>query len=125
MADKTIPFAAKIALAFGVLLLITLGAILGQSSWHEHQTQPDVEVGQLVAQEFLKGVRSTTPGKAWDASTAEFKSIEGRESFIRKVRSNPVLKEPLQFVSSQQVMIADQSRAEYVFQSPKAKTVRC
>ena len=111
-------------MALGILLLIALGAYFGPKYLMRTPTQPDVEVGRVVAEDFLQLTRSTNPGKAWDGSTAEFKSIEGRESFIRKIRTNPVLKEPLQFVSSQQVLIADEPRVEYVFQSPKAKMVR-
>ena len=124
MADNASSLATKIAIALGVLLLIAAGVFFGQKYLMRTPTQPDVKVGQVVAEEFLQHARSTNPGKAWDGSTAEFKSIEGRESFLRKVRANPVLKEPLQFVSSQQVLIADQPRAEYEFQSPQAKTVR-
>ena len=81
-------------------------------------------MGRAVAEAFLASVHSGKPGEAWDAATTEFKSIEGRESFIRKAKSTPILKDALQFNSSQQVMIQDEPRTEYLFQSPNAKMVR-
>lgn len=104
------------------LALIAAG-YFGLSMFHKPPTQPSVDVGRTVAEEFLASVRGN-PGKAWDTSTAEFKSIEGRESFVRKVRATPILKESLQFNSSQQVMLQDEPRTEYLFQSPQAKLVR-
>ena len=106
------------------LLVLVAGGYLTLQYFRKAPTQPSAEVGQTVADDFLKKVRAGDPGKAWDSSTAEFKSIEGRESFIRKSKSTAVLKEQLQFVSSQQVMIQDEPRTEYLFQSPKAKVVR-
>lgn len=87
-------------------------------------TIPDMEVGRAIADKFLTSVRSGRVGDAWDTTTAEFKSIEGKESFIRKVKSTPILTGPLQFNSSQSVVIQDEQRTEYLFQSPLAKMVR-
>lgn len=87
-------------------------------------TTPSVEVGQAVADKFLTSIRSGKAGDAWDMATAEFKSIEGRESFIRKAKSTPLLTSSLQFNSSQSVTVHDEPRSEYLFQSPSAKLVR-
>lgn len=111
-----------LAIVAAPLALIAAGYI-GLKMFHKPPTQPSVDVGRTVAEDFLANVRANA-GKAWDASTAEFKSIEGRESFIRKVRATPILKEKLQFNSSQQVMLQDEPRTEYLFQSPQAKLVR-
>jgi hypothetical protein len=85
---------------------------------------PSVEVGRAVAEKFLESVRTGKAGEAWDGATAEFKSIEGKESFIQKAKSTPILTGPLQFNSSQSAMVQNEPRAEYLFQSPKAKMVR-
>ncbi|MFO0788416.1 MAG: hypothetical protein U0805_03100 [Pirellulales bacterium] len=106
------------------VLVILAGGYIALHTLRKPATQPDVEIGKAVAEQFLNNLRSGNAGKAWDSSTAEFKSIEGRESFIRKVNSTPLLKEQLQFNSSQQVMIQDEHRSEYLFQSAKAKMVR-
>jgi len=124
MSDST--SAKSFGRLIGLVLVLALvaGVYLALRYFRKPQTQPSPEVGQTVAEDFLKKVRAGDPGKAWDSSTSEFKSIEGRESFIRKSKSTAVLKEQLQFASSQQVMIQDEPRTEYLFQSPKAKVVR-
>ena len=106
------------------LLLIIVGIVYGVRWLRKPPTQPDAEQGRAVAEQFLTTVRDGKAGEAWNAATAEFKSIEGRESFMRKVKSTPVLTGPLQFNSSQQVAVQDQPRTEFLFQSPDAKIVR-
>jgi len=124
MSDTTTASWTKyLAIAAAPLALIVAG-YFGLKMFHKPPTQPSIDVGRTVAEEFLASVRTGNPGKAWDASTAEFKSIEGRESFVRKVRATPILREPLQFNSSQQVMLQDEPRTEYLFQSSQAKLVR-
>jgi hypothetical protein len=124
MSDVTSAKSVGRLLGLVLLLALVAGAYLALRYLRKPPTQPSPEVGRTVAEEFLKTVRAGNAGKAWDSSTAEFKSIEGRESFIRKSRATPVLKELLQFNSSQQVMIQDEPRLEYLFQSPKARMVR-
>lgn len=110
-------------LAIGLLALV-VGGFVGARWLNKPPTQPNAEEGRLVAEQFLAQVRGGKAGTAWDGATTEFKSIEGRESFIRKVRSTPILTGPLQFNSSQQVTIQDEPRTELLFQSPDTKLVR-
>jgi hypothetical protein len=107
-----------------LLLLVALGGYFGYRYMTRSPTRPDVDEGRAVAEAFLDTVRTGKPGEAWDDATTEFKSIEGRESFIRKVNSTPLLKGPLQFNSSHEARVQDEPRMEYLFQSPSAKTVR-
>ena len=124
MGDATSAASGKqLTLAIGLLLLI-VGAVFGVRWLKKPPTQPNVEEGRAVAEQFLTRVRTGKAGEAWDAATAELKSIEGRESFLRKVKANPILIGPLQFNSSQQVAVQDQPRTEFLFQSPDAKIVR-
>src|SRR5262245_19275401 len=94
-----------VILAFALLLV---GGYFGYRYFRKPPTQPDVEQGRAVAEAFLNRVRSGKAGEAWDATTTEFKSIEGRESFIRKAKSTAILKDPLHFASSQQVVVQDE-----------------
>lgn len=124
MRDATRAVSGKqLVLAIGLLLLIA-GAVYGVRWLRKAPTQPEVEQGRAVAEQFLTSVRTGKAGNAWDSATAEFKSIEGRESFLRKVKATPILIGPLQFNSSQQVAIQAEPRTEYLFQSPDAKIVR-
>jgi hypothetical protein len=124
MSDATSAKSIGRLIGLVLLLAIVAGGYLAMRYFRKPPTQPSPDVGRAVAEEFLTTVRGGNAGKAWDASTAEFKSIEGRESFIRKSKATPLLKEPLQFNSSQEVMVQDQPRTEYLFQSSKAKMVR-
>jgi hypothetical protein len=107
-----------------LLVLVVIGVGLFLKYWMQPPTQPELEEGRGVAEKFLELVREGRPGEAWDAATAEFKSIEGRESFIRSSAKAAILKEQLHFNSAQQVTVQDQPRTEYLFQSPEAKMVR-
>jgi hypothetical protein len=111
---------ALIALAI-VLLIGLVGA--GQY-FIQAPTQPTPDVGRQTVDAFLSEVRAGKAGEAWDSTTAEFKSIEGRESFARSAAKAPILKEPLGFVSTQTVTVADQPRTEFIYQSGESKMVR-
>lgn len=87
-------------------------------------TKPEADVGQQIAEGFLAEIRNGNVGAAWDGATAEFKSIEGRESFMRTAAQAPILKEQLHFASMQEVRVGEQPRAEYIFQSAQSKMVR-
>lgn len=88
-------------------------------------TQPELAEGQAVVEAFLAKVREGQPGEAWDASSTEFKSIEGRESFMRKAKATEVLQDELRFGSTQDVKVQDRPRTEFLYTSLKSgKTVR-
>ena len=124
MATANPEISVKQAVAVLVVLAVVSGGYYGVRHLLQPPTQPDVETGKVVADEFLARIRQGKAGEAWDAATAELKSIEGRESFIRKARSAPILKGPLQFNSIQQVAVQDRPRTELLYQSPDAKMVR-
>src|SRR5262245_61628092 len=124
MGDEKSAVSGKQLIAVAALLAAVVGGYFGYRRLVKPPTQPSVDEGRAVAEKFLTTVRSGKAGEAWDASTTEFKSIEGRESFIRKAKSTAILKERLEFTSHQQVKVQDEPRTEYLFQSPKAKMVR-
>jgi len=105
-------------------VVVLVGVVAGVQAFLKPPTKPDAAVGQRVAEDFLTALRAGNPGAAWDAATAEFKSIDGRESFIRTAAKAPILKEPLHLASIQEVQVGEQPRAEYIFQSPESKMVR-
>jgi hypothetical protein len=115
--------ANKAMLAVLAVLAVACIAIFMQY-WMQPPTKPDANIGQGVVDHFLAHLRDGDAGAAWDATTAEFKSIEGRESFIRTAAKAPVLKQNLSFVSVQDVQVQDEPRAEYIYQSPDSKMVR-
>ncbi len=107
-------------------LIATLAAVFGIALWFWSRppARPNVDQGREVAEAFLGKLREGQPDQAWETTTAEFKSAQGKESFVRKVKPLKFLKEPLNFVSLQAVAIGPEQRSEYLFQSAKGETIR-
>jgi hypothetical protein len=124
MGEQRAGVTGKYLLAVALLLTIAAIGYMAYRYVVKPPTRPNVDEGRAVAEAFLNSLRGGKPGEAWDATTTEFKSIEGRESFIRKVNSTPLLKGPLQFNSSHEALVQDEPRTEYLFQSPDAKMIR-
>jgi hypothetical protein len=114
----------------GTSRLIVLVAVLvvgtGMVAWFwiRPSTQPGADAGQAIAEAFLTDLHNGRAEQAWQSTTAEFKSAQGKESFIRSVKGTAATKEPFTFVSMQTVMIADQPRSEFVFRSESGKSAR-
>jgi hypothetical protein len=118
------PASRRVLAALIAMLLIT-GGYYAFKILNRPPTQPSPEEGQAVVEAFLTLVRQGKAGEAWDSSTTEFKSIEGRESFMRKVKASPLLKENLKFNSMQKVSVGNSPRLEFLYQSPtNSKIVR-
>lgn len=106
-----------------VAILIVGVAALGWL-WMRPSSQPNVAAGRSVAETFLRELAEGGADQAWQSTTAEFKSAQGKESFARDVKSLKFLKEPLEFVSVQTVTVGTQPRTEYLFRSSGGNTVR-
>ena len=75
------------------------------------------EQGRPVAEKFLELIRGGKAADAWDSTTAEFKSAEGRESFVRSLKGRKFLSEPLTFDSVQTADMNGKKRNEFRFNS--------
>lgn len=104
------------------LLLVLAG--LAAWLWMSPSTQPSLDTGRTVAEAFLTELRVSHPEKAWDSTTAEFKSAQGREAFQRELKPLTFLQQPLDFVSAQVVTVQEQPRTEYLFRAKTGETVR-
>jgi hypothetical protein len=98
--------AVFVALAIAVVLM-----------WRKAPTEPSVDEGRSVAEAFLEQIRAGHAQQAWESTTAEFKSAEGRESFVRSVKKHPALAKPLSFVSVQTATVQGNPRAEYIYRA--------
>lgn len=113
-----------IAIVAAVLFLAVGGYFLMRQMM-QPPTQPDLEKGRAVVEAFLRKVGEGKAGDAWDSSTAELKSIEGRESFMKRTSAAPLLREPFEFASTQDVKVQETPRTEFLYTSAKSgKTVR-
>jgi len=124
-ADQTPTIAQRGASKLPVLIaILTVGVVALWWLWSGTSSQPDPSIGQNVATKFLKQLQQGQPDLAWDSTTAEFKSAQGKERFIREMKSHPLPKEPLEFVSTQTVEVQNSPRTEYLFRSASNNTVR-
>ena len=80
--------------------------------------------GQQTAEAFLELIRQDNPSEAWDSTPAEFKSAEGRESFLRSLNTVKHVKEPVRFVSMQSVEANGLEKTEFLFQTESGKSIR-
>lgn len=112
----------KLVVVLVVLLFILSGIAVWY--WMSPSTQPSLDAGRAVADAFLKDLRESRPEQAWDSTTAEFKSAQGREAFQREVKPLSFLRQSLDFVSTQVVIVQEQPRTEYLFRAKTGETVR-
>lgn len=85
---------------------------------------PEPDVSRDIAAKFLNEIRSGKGGDAWQSTTAEFKSAQGKESFLRDVRADKSLKGETWFVSQQSVQVQEQDRPELLFRTSEGKEIR-
>lgn len=108
-----------------IVIVLCVAALVAVASFFwKPATQPSPDAGQQVVAAFLTKVREGKPDQAWAATTAEFKSAQGQESFIRAVKSRPYLQQPMEFFAVNTVTIQNEPRSEYLFRAPdgNAKT---
>lgn len=111
----------KKRLAVLVAVMLVLGGVLFWM-FSKPATYPSQDTGQKVTDQFLKALQLGQAADAWQSTTAEFKSAEGREAFLDFVKKHDFLTKPLEFTSSQLVDIQDQQRSEFVYRVSENKT---
>lgn len=105
--------ARALPVAIALLIVVSALAAFWWRPWGRHAAPDDGEAREVV-ERFLAQLRSGDIDAAWDSTTADFKSDEGRESFRRYVLERPVLQQPLEFVQLGQVEIHGLTRWEAV-----------
>jgi hypothetical protein len=84
-------------------------------------TLPEPEQGRAVADSFMDLVCTGKAAQAWEGTSTEFKSAEGKESFVRSVKKRPWLAKKATFETSKVIPSAAGERAEYIYKSADAK----
>jgi hypothetical protein len=121
MSDSARHGSAKPIILVAVLIVAVAAAVW---LWSRPASQPGVDAGRTIAETFLKHIQEGHPDQAWEGTTAEFKSAQGKESFVRELKPVKFLKEPLEFASVQTVTVQQQPRTEYSFRAKTGETVR-
>ena len=107
-----------------LVAILLIGAAVAVWVWTRPRSQPALDEGRSVAERFLGDLKEGHPENAWQSTTAEFKSDEGKESFIAAVKPVKFLKEPLDFVSVQTVQVGEEPRSEFLYRAKTGETVR-
>lgn len=97
-------------------LVIVIGVIMavavGVAAWHwgGGSEAPRENEGREVADRFLSQIQQGELDAAWESTTADFKSDEGRESFRAHVEERPYLKSPPEFAGFEEITVHDLTR---------------
>jgi hypothetical protein len=95
-----------------------LAALLAVSAGCSGNSPPDDTEARTVIERFHEQIRSGNVDAAWESTTADFKSDEGRDAFRRSVKGRPVLVQPLEFAELKQVEIHGLTRWEATLRPP-------
>jgi hypothetical protein len=116
---------AGTAVRFGILVFwIGSGLLLAVGCSQPPPAQPPLDVGRQVSDAFLALLVQGEYDKAWESTSAEFKSDEGRESFRDFVRARPALVQPLTFVSGEPIVVNGVQRTEFRYRPGTEKTTQ-
>lgn len=102
-------------------LLLALTILLGIPGCGSHDATTDADQQRSAADDFLELIRGGKAGEAWDCTSTEFKSAQGRESLMRTVKMHPWLKAPLNFESRDTLAIGRRTQYEFVYCSQDAR----
>lgn len=122
-ASETVARSGQARTTIVLAILLLLG---GSAAWFWllPVTQPDLSLGRVIAERFLEQLQNGQAAEAWTSTTAEFKSAQGQESFVRELSAQMLPPGPLDFVSMLTVEVASQSRSEYLFRTTTGETIR-
>lgn len=98
------------------MLLVGLGL-----SCHRQPHPPEADVGRQVADAFLDQVRRGQLDAAWQSTTAEFKSYQGRDAFRAHVTQHPFVRGPLEFVRYEVGQLNELTRGQCIYRPASGK----
>jgi hypothetical protein len=112
------PSRAGRSLILALVVLIVM-AVAGYwfANWLFSGPAPPARNGRDVSEPFLAAIRDGRADEAWESTTAEFKSAEGRESFRERAR-HPALQHELDFVSYNETEVSGLTRGEALYRTP-------
>jgi len=103
-----------------IRLIPVYAAVLSVAAGCGRPSAPDDAQARRVVERFLEQLRTGTVDAAWESTTADFKSDEGRDAFRRFVKGRPVLHQPLEFTTIKQVEVNGLARWEATLRPPAA-----
>lgn len=103
------------AAVIGVVVLVVVVVFYRNT----HPSTLSVNEGLPLAEQFLELIRQGKPDEAWAVTSAEFKSIMGKESFRALVKAKPALRGPAKFQTLRPVEKSELNLAAMVFKPEK------
>ena len=104
------------AVIIGVVLVVAVA--LAAWRWGGGDAAPRENEGREVADRFLAQLQQGELDAAWDSTTADFKSDEGRESFRAYVQQRPYLKSPPEFSGFEEISVHGLTRWKNNYRYP-------
>jgi hypothetical protein len=106
----------------GALVLV----LLAVAAWYGTRPRtplPTPGIGKETAELFLQQIRAGQAAEAWQSTTADFKSDEGKESFLRNVQQHGALWSALEFQSYESTTLNDLPRGQCVYKAQAGKAL--
>ncbi|HEY4309417.1 MAG TPA: hypothetical protein VGN12_08195 [Pirellulales bacterium] len=104
------------------LVYLLVAAVALSAGCTKKATMPTEEDGRTLADTFMEMVRTGKAAQAWEGTSTEFKSAEGKESFVRSVKKRPWLTKKATFETTTILPAGTTGeRAEYVYRSADSK----
>jgi hypothetical protein len=76
---------------------------------------PRQDEGRPIADLFLAQIREGQLDDAWESTTADYRSDQGRDAFRSFIAARPGLKQPAEFVRFEEVSVNDLKRSKYTY----------
>lgn len=112
------------ALWITLAIIVVLLAAVGLFFVFRGDAQPTADEGRAVAERFLEKMRAGDAAAAWESTSAEFKSAEGKEAFLRATAPVSYLREPLTFQSAEKSEVGSSVRTELVYTGQSGAKVK-
>ncbi len=127
LRSQAITTSSRNGLAAGVVIAGLLVIVLIVAGFWWFRTEASVPTdtqGREIAEAFLARLREGKADEAWQSTTAEFKSAEGKESFVRSMRGQKHLAESLTFVTSETIDANGLKKGQFEYKSASGRPVK-
>ena len=99
-------------IAVGLVAIGVLAFLLWKS---RVEPVPREDEGRPIADRFLSRISEGNLDEAWESTTADYKSDQGRDAFRSFVTARPGLKQPAEFVGFEEISVNELTRWKYTY----------
>lgn len=113
MSSDAVRGGRTVLIVAGVLAVAAFAAFLILRTGSE--PAPREDEGRPIADLFLANIREGKTDEAWESTTADYKSDQGRDAFHSFIAARPGLKQPADFVRFEEVSVNELTRSKYTY----------